>query len=176
VSFLIPRWIFLSLAESKLRAAVITAVVLIAGIVLAYPARSNVTLLLVERSNSNPVLQSLSLPLSWLAVSGILLVLFSRGNIRSRGCRNFAFSSAASYSPQIAYLALEVALRGTSFGSAIGGLLLFGVASLIFSGLGVCLLAAALATNLNVPIERALIVCLVLFYISSILSYLVRNI
>lgn len=171
VNLLLPRWIFLSLAESRLTAMTGAVVILLAGIGLSSPAKSSITLLLVERTNSNPIMQALSLPLSWFTVSFILLVLFSRGKILSPNSQDFIFASALSYFPQVVYLVLD-----TLLGDLLGAPLLFGIASLVFSGFGVCLLAAALVANLNVRIERALIACLVLFYLSSIVSYFSRTI
>lgn len=175
INLLMPRWIFLSLAESRITALVGAAAIILAGMGLAIPAKASITLLLVERTNSNPILQALSLPLSWLAVSFVLLLLFSRGKIRSSNAQNFLFSSALSYTPQVFYLVLEAVTRAI-LGYGLASPLLFGIASLIFSGLGVCLLATALAANFNIRNERALIACLVLFYMSSLLSNLGRNI
>jgi len=170
VNLLLPRWIFLSLAESRLMAMTCAVMVLLAGIGLSSPAKSSITLLLVERTNSNPTMQALSLPMSWFAVSFILLFLFSRGKILTPKAQNFLLASALSYSPHVAYLAIDMLLGDLLGASPLG------IASLVFSGIGVCLLATALATNLNVRIERALLACFVIFYLSSILSYFSRTI
>jgi len=71
----------------------------------------------------------------------------------------------------VLYLVLEASFRGTVIGSPI----LFDVASLLFSGLGVCMLSAALSVNLKVPTRSALIACFVIFYVSSVLSTLGRG-
>jgi DNA-binding transcriptional ArsR family regulator len=175
INLMMPRWIFLSIAESRITALIGAAAVLLAGTILATPAKASVTLLLVERTNSGPLLQALSLPLSWLVVSFGMLFLLSRGKIRSSNAQNFLLSSALSYTPQVLYLVLEAVTRAF-LGDFLAGPLIFGIASLIFSGLGVCLLATALATNFNIRNERALIACLVLFYMSSLLSNFSRNI
>lgn len=175
INLLMPRWIFLSLAGSRIYALIGAAAILLTGMGLAFPAKASITLLLVERTNSNPILQALSLPLSWLVVSSILLALFARGKISSSNSQNFLFSSALSYTPQVIYLILEAVARAF-IGDIFAGPLLFGIASLVFSGLGVCLLATALAANLNIRSERALIACLVLFYMSSVLSNFRSNI
>lgn len=169
--FLIPRWFFLSLAESKFAMIAIMTMVLVGGAFLAYPTNSTIVLLMVERTNSNQILQSLSLPISWLVVSTILLAVFARRDFTSQSSRSFISSSAISYIPQVLYLVLEASLRGTVIGSPI----LFDVASLLFSGLGVCMLSAALSVNLKVPTRSALIACFVIFYVSSVLSTLGRG-
>jgi len=175
INLLMPRWIFLSLAESRITALIGAAAILLLGMGLASPAKASITLLLVERTNSNSILQALSLPVSWLVVSAILLALFARGKINSPNSKNFLFSSALSYTPQVIYLILEAVARAF-IGDIFAGPLLFGIASLVFSGLGVCLLATALAANLNIRSERALIACLVLFYMSSVISNFSRNV
>ena len=169
--FLIPRWFFLSLAESKFAMIAIMTMVLVGGAFLAYPTNSTIVLLMVERTNSNQILQSLSLPISWLVVSTILLAVFARRDFTSQSSRSFISSSAISYIPQVLYLVLEASFRGTVIGSPI----LFDVASLLFSGLGVCMLSAALSVNLKVPTRSALIACFVVFYVSSVLSTLGRG-
>jgi len=169
--FLIPRWFFLSLAESKFAMIAIMTMVLVGGAFLAYPTNSTIVLLMVERTNSNQILQSLSLPISWLVVSSILLAVFARRDFTSQSSRSFISSSAISYIPQVLYLVLEASFRGTVIGSPI----LFDVASLLFSGLGVCMLSAALSVNLKVPTRSALIACFVVFYVSSVLSTLGRG-
>ncbi|MGQ9514357.1 MAG: winged helix-turn-helix domain-containing protein [Thermoproteota archaeon] len=175
MNLLIPRWIFLSLSESRLARISIMAAVIVGWIALAYPTKSTIMLLLVERTGSNLILQSLSLPLSWLAVSSILLIVFARRDLRSANSLKFLSCSAISYLPQVLYLVLERALSGTAVGNLLGNPIIFGVASLLFSGVGVCLLSAALVVNLKVPIRSALIACFVIFYTSSVLSTLGRG-
>jgi len=175
-NLLIPRWIFLSLSESNLARILIMMAVMIGGIVLAYPTRSTIMLLLIERTSSNLILQSLSLPLSWIAVSSVLLFIFARRDIRSASSQKFLSCSAISYLPQVLYLFLEMALRETAIGNLFSNPIFFGVASLLFSGVGVCLLSAALVVNLRVPVRNAVIACFVIFYMSSVLSTLGRGV